>query len=50
MEARPETTHEPSEREVLEFLDIRGCDCFQGFWMSKPLPASDFAEFVTQRR
>ena len=37
-------------REQLEFLDIRGCDSFQGFWMSKPLPAGEFAEFVAQRR
>ena len=36
-------------REQLEFLDVRGCDCFQGYWVSKPLPAR-FAEFVTQRR
>ena len=33
-------------REQLEFLDVRGCDCFQGFWASKPLPADAFFEFV----
>ena len=33
-------------REQLEFLDAHGCDCFQGFWMSKPLPADAFYDFV----
>ena len=37
-------------REQLEFLDRRGCDCFQGFWMSKPLPSAEFDEFVRARR
>jgi diguanylate cyclase (GGDEF)-like protein/PAS domain S-box-containing protein len=37
-------------REQLEFLDIHGCDSFQGFWMSKPLPADEFTDFVAQRR
>ncbi len=37
-------------REQLEFLDAHGCDSFQGFWMSKPLPADEFVEFVAQRR
>jgi len=37
-------------REQLEFLDARGCDCFQGFWTSKPLPADSFFEFVRQTR
>jgi len=37
-------------REQLEFLDIHGCDSFQGFWMSKPLPADEFTAFVAQRR
>ena len=36
-------------REQLEFLDMRGCDSFQGFWMSKPLPAGEFADFVAQK-
>ena len=33
-------------REQLEFLDVRGCDCFQGFWASKPLSADAFFDFV----
>ena len=33
-------------RAQLEFLELRGCDCFQGFWVSKPLPADDFYDFV----
>ena len=36
-------------REQLEFLDVRGCDCFQGFWASKPLPADAFYEFVRKK-
>ena len=30
-----------------DFLDERGCDEYQGFLSSKPLPAPDFFEFVT---
>ena len=30
----------------LEFLRVRGCHCFQGFWISKPLPIAAFATFV----
>ena len=33
-------------REQLEFLDARGCHCFQGFWISKPLPPERFVEFL----
>ncbi|MGE5104832.1 MAG: EAL domain-containing protein, partial [Betaproteobacteria bacterium] len=36
-------------RAQLEFLDVRGCHCFQGYWVSKPLPASEFVEFVKKR-
>ncbi len=36
-------------REQLEFLDVRGCHCFQGFWVSKPLPADEFLEFVRRK-
>ena len=36
-------------REQLEFLDARGCDCFQGYWASKPLPADAFFEFVRKK-
>ncbi|MCC6196493.1 MAG: PAS domain-containing protein [Burkholderiales bacterium] len=36
-------------REQLDFLDVRGCDCFQGFWASKPLPADSFCEFVAKK-
>ncbi len=33
-------------RAQLEFLDKRGCQFFQGFWVSKPLPADQFETFV----
>jgi EAL domain-containing protein (putative c-di-GMP-specific phosphodiesterase class I) len=33
----------------LEFLSTRGCHCFQGYWVSKPLPARDFERFVRTR-
>jgi diguanylate cyclase (GGDEF)-like protein/PAS domain S-box-containing protein len=36
-------------REQLEFLDVRGCHFFQGYWVSKPLPAETFVEFVTKK-
>ena len=36
-------------REQLEFLDVRGCDCYQGFWSSKPMPADAFYEFVRKK-
>ena len=36
-------------REQLEFLDKRGCHCFQGFWASKPLAPTDFLDFVRKR-
>ena len=36
-------------RAQLEFLDVRGCHCFQGYWVSKPLPAKEFVEFVKKR-
>jgi len=36
-------------RAQLDFLDVRGCHCFQGYWVSKPLPAAEFVEFVKKR-
>jgi len=30
----------------LDFLAARGCDCFQGYWVSRPLPADEFERFV----
>ncbi len=33
----------------LEFLQRRGCHCFQGYWASRPLPAKEFAAFVAAR-
>ena len=36
-------------RAQLDFLDVRGCHCFQGYWVSKPLPAQEFVEFVNKR-
>jgi EAL domain-containing protein (putative c-di-GMP-specific phosphodiesterase class I) len=32
-------------REQFDFLSARGCDCFQGFWVSAALPADKFIEF-----
>ncbi len=29
-----------------DFLSARGCHCFQGYWVSKPLPVPDFERFV----
>src|SRR5207248_10615661 len=34
-------------REQLEFLAVRGCHYFQGYWVSKALPPESFVEFVT---
>jgi sensor c-di-GMP phosphodiesterase-like protein len=36
-------------RAQLDFLDVRGCHCFQGYWVSKPLPPQEFVEFVKKR-
>ncbi len=33
-------------REQLDFLDVRGCHCFQGFWASPPLDAEHFLEYL----
>ncbi len=33
-------------RAQLDFLQKRGCDAFQGFWISQPLPADRFETFV----
>jgi EAL domain-containing protein (putative c-di-GMP-specific phosphodiesterase class I) len=33
----------------LDFLAKRGCHAFQGYLVSKPLPAAAFAEFCRQR-
>jgi diguanylate cyclase (GGDEF)-like protein/PAS domain S-box-containing protein len=33
-------------RAQLDFLDVRGCDCYQGWWASKALPALEFAQFT----
>jgi diguanylate cyclase (GGDEF)-like protein len=30
----------------LDFLDVRGCDCFQGHFASPPLPVGEFEDFV----
>ena len=37
-------------REQLAFLDVRGCDCFQGYWESKPLAADDFVDFYRRKK
>ena len=36
-------------RAQLDFLDHRGCHCFQGFWLSKGLAPDTFVEFVRAR-
>ena len=36
-------------RAQLDFLDVRGCDCYQGFWASKALPPTEFVEFAATR-
>ena len=36
-------------REQLEFLDTHGCHYFQGYWVSKPLPADKFTKFVKRK-
>ena len=36
-------------RAQLGFLEARGCDCFQGFWVSPALPAADFIELARSR-
>ena len=33
-------------RAQLDFLDVRGCECFQGFWASKALPPLEFVEYA----
>src|SRR6185295_17023473 len=35
-------------KNQLEFRDVGGCHYFQGYWVSKPLPADSFVEFVTR--
>jgi diguanylate cyclase (GGDEF)-like protein len=37
-------------REQLQFLVVRGCDCFQGYWESKPLPADEFVSFYRRKK
>jgi sensor c-di-GMP phosphodiesterase-like protein len=32
--------------EQLEFLQMLGCDQYQGFHFSKPMPAHEFAELI----
>ena len=32
----------------LEFLEARGCHCFQGFWVSQPLPTDQFLRIRAQ--
>ncbi|HUH95419.1 MAG TPA: PAS domain S-box protein [Casimicrobiaceae bacterium] len=38
-----------ASREQYEFLDARGCDCFQGHLVSPALPAEEFAAFNQTR-
>jgi diguanylate cyclase (GGDEF)-like protein/PAS domain S-box-containing protein len=37
-------------REQLDFLRSCGCDSFQGYYFSRPLPAEAFAELLTEGR
>jgi len=34
--------------EILEVLDVKGCDKIQGYWYSRPLPADDVGAFVAE--
>ncbi|MFW5684481.1 MAG: EAL domain-containing protein, partial [Spirochaetota bacterium] len=36
--------------EQVEFLRERGCDCYQGYLFSRPLPAPAFEALVANRR
>jgi len=36
--------------EQLKFLEKNGCDFYQGFYHSKPLPESEFAAFLESSR
>ena len=36
--------------EQLQFLQQKGCDCFQGYFCSRPLPAEDFARLLEKER
>lgn len=33
-------------REQLDFLSAQGCDLYQGYCHSRPMPAEAFAEFI----
>ena len=37
-------------REQLEFLQQKGCDYFQGYFCSRPVPAEDFARLLEKAR
>ncbi len=37
------------EKEQLDFLIASGCDEVQGYWLSRPLPADDLAQFLSAR-
>jgi EAL domain-containing protein (putative c-di-GMP-specific phosphodiesterase class I) len=30
----------------LDFLAARDCHCFQGYWVSRPLPVAEFDRFL----
>ena len=34
-------------QESAEMLEKMGCDCIQGFWFSKPLPAGEYVRLMT---
>ena len=33
--------------EQLDFLRERGCDCAQGYFLARPLPATDMTELLS---
>ena len=37
-------------QEQLEFLQSKGCDFFQGYFCSRPLPAQDFTQLLEKAR
>ena len=36
--------------DQLEFLQAHNCDCYQGYYFSKPLPEKDFIQYFQAKR
>jgi EAL domain-containing protein (putative c-di-GMP-specific phosphodiesterase class I) len=37
-------------KEQLDFLDEEGCEEIQGYWLSRPIPAEAFQQFLDERK